>query len=124
MKKSITKTPAHVDALVGKRVRARRLMVKMSQQELAKALRITFQQVQKYENGVNRISCSRLSDIARVLRQPVSWFFNENHRTPKDDLGTMFLAVAHSARLAQAYVGMKDRHKRDLVVRLAETIAA
>src|SRR5258708_12025413 len=77
------KKPKSVDIVVGKRVRLRRVAIKMSQQELAKALRITFQQVQKYENGTNRISFSRLYDIARALKTPIHYFFaHPSHNTP------------------------------------------
>ena len=66
-----------VDTHVGKRLRLRRTILGMSQEELAKNLGITFQQVQKYEKGVNRIGSSRLFDIAQVLTVPVSFFFDE-----------------------------------------------
>jgi transcriptional regulator with XRE-family HTH domain len=66
-----------VDTHVGKRLRLRRTILGMSQEELAKNLGITFQQVQKYEKGVNRIGSSRLFDIAQVLGVPVSFFFEE-----------------------------------------------
>ncbi len=66
-----------VDIHVGKRLRLKRTILGMSQEELAKNLGITFQQVQKYEKGVNRIGSSRLFDIAQVLGVPVSFFFDE-----------------------------------------------
>ena len=62
------------DSHVGKRVRIRRLMLGLSQSELAEALGLTFQQVQKYEKGANRISASRLQQIAQILRMPVEYF--------------------------------------------------
>jgi transcriptional regulator with XRE-family HTH domain len=64
-----------VDVHVGKRVRQRRWMMQMSQQQLAERVGIKFQQIQKYETGMNRISASRLWDIAEVLEVPVSFFF-------------------------------------------------
>jgi transcriptional regulator with XRE-family HTH domain len=69
------KIPNPVDQYVGSRVRARRLAVGMSQGKLADALHLTFQQVQKYEKGVNRISSSRLTQIATALKVPVMFFF-------------------------------------------------
>lgn len=69
--------PNPVDIHVGKRIRLRRTILGMSQEELAKSLGITFQQVQKYEKGVNRVGSSRLFDIAQVLNVPVSFFFDE-----------------------------------------------
>jgi transcriptional regulator with XRE-family HTH domain len=64
-----------VDRRIGQRVRARRLEISMSQERLAELLGVTFQQVQKYEKGVNRIAASRLFDISAALEMPVSRFF-------------------------------------------------
>ena len=69
------KNPNPIDTFVGSRVRMRRLMVGMSQEKLADGLGITFQQVQKYEKGTNRIGASRLQQISRILQVPVSFFF-------------------------------------------------
>ena len=66
-----------VDCQVGKTIRKRRKMIGMSQEELGKAVGITFQQVQKYERGANRVSCSRLAAIAKVLKTPIEAFFGE-----------------------------------------------
>lgn len=66
-----------VDQHVGSRVRFRRTLLGMSQDQLGTALDITFQQVQKYERGVNRISASRLWDISQILDVPISYFFND-----------------------------------------------
>src|SRR3954467_10252525 len=70
-----TKPPNPVDRHVGSRVRMRRIMLGMSQEKLGEGLGITFQQVQKYEKGANRISASRLQDIARMLHVTVPFFF-------------------------------------------------
>ena len=69
--------PNPVDVHVGARVRTRRLLIGMNQETLANALDLTFQQVQKYEGGANRVSASRLSQIAGVLGVPISYFFND-----------------------------------------------
>ena len=69
------KSPNPVDIHVGNRVRMRRLMLDLSQTQLADALGITFQQVQKYEKGVNRISASRLQHISHILQAPIPFFF-------------------------------------------------
>jgi transcriptional regulator with XRE-family HTH domain len=69
--------PDPVDIHVGMRIRLRRTLIGMSQEQLAAALNITFQQVQKYERGMNRISASRLYQASRALGVPVSWFFEE-----------------------------------------------
>jgi transcriptional regulator with XRE-family HTH domain len=70
-------TPDPVDIHVGSRLRLRRTLIGMSQEQLAEALNITFQQVQKYERGTNRISASRLFQASRTLGVPVAWFYDE-----------------------------------------------
>ncbi|MDJ0609270.1 MAG: helix-turn-helix transcriptional regulator [Kiloniellales bacterium] len=70
-------TPHPIDVHVGGRLRLRRLAVGLSQERLAKSIGITFQQIQKYERGTNRIVASRLHDLARVLNVPVGYFFSE-----------------------------------------------
>ena len=69
------KAPNPIDRYVGSRVRMRRMMLSMSQEKLGDALGLTFQQVQKYEKGTNRIGASRLQQIAHTLQVPVSFFF-------------------------------------------------
>ena len=69
--------PNPIDIHVGSRVRFRRTILGLSQEKLAEAIGLTFQQVQKYERGANRIGCSRLFDISRVLSVPVGFFFEE-----------------------------------------------
>jgi transcriptional regulator with XRE-family HTH domain len=71
------KAPNPIDKHVGSRVRMRRMMVGMSQEKLGDALGLTFQQVQKYERGANRVGASRLYDLSRVLDVPVSFFFDD-----------------------------------------------
>ena len=75
-----TGVPDPVDVHVGARIRTRRLLIGMNQETLAKALGATFQQVQKYEGGANRVSASRLSQIADTLGVPISYFFNDLER--------------------------------------------
>ncbi|QCO07423.1 helix-turn-helix domain-containing protein [Azospirillum argentinense] len=72
-----SEAPNPVDIHVGARVRLRRTLLGMSQEKLGDALRLTFQQVQKYERGANRISASRLFDLSRVLDVPISFFFDD-----------------------------------------------
>lgn len=67
--------PDPVDIHVGRRIKIRRSMLKMSQEQLASLIGVTFQQIQKYESGANRVSSSRLYDIACALNQPISFFF-------------------------------------------------
>ena len=75
-----TGVPDPVDVHVGARIRTRRLLIGMNQETLAKALAVTFQQVQKYEGGANRVSASRLSQVADTLGVPISYFFNDLER--------------------------------------------
>ncbi len=69
--------PSPIDVHVGARVRLRRTLLGMSQEKLGEALGLTFQQVQKYERGINRIGASRLFDLSRVLDVPISFFFDD-----------------------------------------------
>ena len=69
--------PREIDVHVGQRVRQRRVLCGLSQTELANAIGLTFQQLQKYERGMNRISASKLWQISQVLDVPVQWFFKE-----------------------------------------------
>ncbi len=75
MSKKKQETIHYVDAHVGKRLRQRRLMLKISQDQLANYVNLTFQQIQKYEKGLNRISCSKLYEFAKFLQTDVSYFF-------------------------------------------------
>lgn len=69
--------PSAIDVHVGSRIRLRRVSLGMSQDRLANALGLTFQQVQKYERGANRVGASRLFDISRILNTPISYFFDD-----------------------------------------------
>ena len=75
----MSSTPNPIDIHVGKRVRLRRTLLGMSQEKLGEALGLTFQQVQKYERGTNRIGSSRLYNLSQILGVPVSFFFDELH---------------------------------------------
>lgn len=71
------KSANHVDVAVGQRIRFRRMLIQMTQGELAERVGITFQQIQKYEKGINRVGASRLYQVAQVLRVPVQYFFED-----------------------------------------------
>ncbi len=77
MQRAVRGTPHPVDVHVGSRVRMRRTLLGMSQEKLGEALGLTFQQVQKYERGANRVGASRLYQISRILDVPVAFFFDE-----------------------------------------------
>jgi len=70
--------PHPIDVMVGKRIRLRRVQLGLSQTELGKKLGVTFQQVQKYENGANRVSCSRLYETSTALEVPIGFFFMDS----------------------------------------------
>ncbi len=76
--KMSAKTPSHVDQQVGRRIRQARRDSKLTQGQLGDMIGLTFQQVQKYEKGVNRIGASRLHQISQILSVPVSFFFEDN----------------------------------------------
>src|SRR5262245_23757068 len=101
MAKPKTKGPNAIDVHVGSRMRLRRMMLGMSQQTLAEAFGLTFQQVQKYEKGVNRMGSSRLHQAAHVLGVDISFFFEgapvaaADKRAPKTAAGMSRLFVEH-----------------------------
>ena len=105
-----------VDVHVGKRVRHRRWMVGMTQQQLAEKVGIKFQQIQKYETGMNRISASRLWDISDALGVPVSFFFEgldarvEDDAMPKPDL----MADKEAMELIRSYYSIPENQRRRL----------
>jgi transcriptional regulator with XRE-family HTH domain len=117
--------PHPVDVLVGKRVRTRRTELGMSQTQLAEILKITFQQVQKYERGVNRVTCSRLSEIATALNVPITFFFSEPamraaKRQPIYDLEIG--EIADGRRLLTAFQRLPNRAFKLHVIELLERI--
>jgi transcriptional regulator with XRE-family HTH domain len=79
--------PSPIDVHVGSRIRLRRTLLGMSQEQLGEALGLTFQQVQKYERGVNRVGASRLFDLSRVLDVPISFFFDDMPDTLTSSFG-------------------------------------
>jgi len=103
--------PSPIDAHVGSRVRLRRTLLGMSQEKLGDALGLTFQQVQKYERGVNRIGASRLFDLARVLDVPISFFFDDM----PDALGNPTRSGSRAFGFAESQDGFEDDtlHRRE-----------
>lgn len=117
-----------IDRKLGQRVRTRRLEIGMSQERLAELLGVTFQQVQKYEKGVNRIAASRLHDIAAALDMPISRFFEglsrasagvaESSRDYIDDA----LATPEGAQLMALFASIKSRKVRRQVLELVKAL--
>lgn len=128
----MTKSPNQIDKHVGSRVRMRRMLLGMSQERLGQALGVTFQQVQKYEKGVNRIGASRLQQLSDVLEVPPSYFFEGAETRPVGGLAeapsafTMsdIVPTAESLMLLRTFLRIQNPRLRrrvlDLVVALAE----
>jgi transcriptional regulator with XRE-family HTH domain len=114
-----------MDEVVGRRIRARRLQLGLSQQTLGDALGISYQQVQKYEKGVSRIGAGRLQQLAEILNVPVSVFFDEK-LGGSQEAATLFalLDTPYSLRLVQAFARMPDRPIQQRIVELVEQIVA
>jgi len=129
------KAPNPVDKHVGSRVRMRRMMLGMSQEKLGNSLDLTFQQVQKYEKGTNRIGASRLQQISHILQVPVSFFFegapavSATGRTegmseaPSPAYVSDFLATSDGLALTKAFMRISDSKLRRRIVDLVEQIA-
>ncbi|MCV2448080.1 MULTISPECIES: helix-turn-helix domain-containing protein [Paracoccus] len=105
----------NVDVHVGKRIRHRRWMIGMTQQQLAEKVGIKFQQIQKYETGMNRVSASRLWDIAQAVDVPVSFFFEgledgHLHDAVEGDI----LADKEALQLVRAYYAMPEAQRRQI----------
>ena len=118
-----------IDADIGSRMKLRRLMLGMSQGKLGHALGVTFQQVQKYENGLNRLGASKLPDVARVLKVPITFFYDGALKQSKQDDQpiasiTRLLATPERLALVVAFEKIKDKALQRAVVRLVETIAS
>lgn len=125
------KSPDQVDKQVGRRIRVHRLTLGMSQTTLAKALGVTFQQVQKYEKGANRVGAGRLTNIANALGVPVTTLLgaDDNASPPRegkqeDGSPLNLLTTPDVLKLLRAYSKLSDGMMRRLVVTLVEHIAA
>jgi transcriptional regulator with XRE-family HTH domain len=128
------KSPNPIDVHVGSRVRLRRMMLGMSQECLGEHLGITFQQIQKYEKGTNRIGASRMQAIARVLSVPVAFFFEDApgqapiageqgfEQSPASPI-VDFLSSAEGLSLNRAFIRIKDPKQRRKVVELVKAMA-
>lgn len=120
----MAETPDPIDIAVGARVRLRRRSLGVSQDNLAKALGVSFQQVQKYERGTNRISASMLAMIAERLQTPVGWFFGEEGTggpTVSDVLAKMLESVS-GQRLIK-YAGHLDASRLGVLATVARALA-
>ena len=131
------KTPNAIDRHVGSRLRMRRVLMGMSQERLGDHLGVTFQQVQKYEKGLNRMGASRLQNASRALEVPVEFFFRDApqfeaqpHGHPASAGNSVdsnfvadFLSSNEGVELNQAFVRIKDRRLRRRIVELVRAAA-
>jgi transcriptional regulator with XRE-family HTH domain len=137
--------PSPIDIHVGTRIRLRRTMMGMSQERLGEALGLTFQQVQKYERGSNRVGASRLFDLSRVLDVPISFFFDDMPETlagngvglttslagrrsyafaePQEGFGDDIMSRRETLDLVRAYYRITDSAVRKRVLDLVKSLA-
>jgi transcriptional regulator with XRE-family HTH domain len=124
------KHPNPIDAHVGSRARTRRLALGISQETLGTALGITFQQVQKYEKGTNRIGASRLQHVSGILQVPIAYFFEgtpgqmkAKGNAPSSTYVSDFIATTDGLTLAKAFTQIKNVNVRHQIVKLVNEIA-
>ena len=137
--------PSPIDVHVGARIRLRRTLLGMSQERLGEALGLTFQQVQKYERGVNRVGASRLFDLSRVLDVPIAFFFDDMPESSafagatastglsgrrslgfadqQDGFGDEMLHRRETLELVRAYYRILDPNQRKTVFALIKSMA-
>lgn len=125
------KIPDPIDVEVGSRIRAKRLLLRLTQTELGDRLGVSFQQIQKYERGTNRVGAGRLQSIAGILSEPVSFFFQGPTAESKAMIGASdlpvdvmtFVASSEGRALNNAFVKVEDREVRRLILHLVDAIA-
>ena len=123
-----SKKPDLIDVEVGQRIRIQRLAAGLSQSELAERIGVTFQQVQKYEKGMNRVGAGRLTKIARVLNVPIGSFFDGREAIEQVELQGFesplaAMAQPYAYRLLRAYAAISDPELRETIVEFVERTA-
>jgi transcriptional regulator with XRE-family HTH domain len=123
-----TGVPNPIDVHVGNRIRMRRLLLGMNQETLANALGLTFQQVQKYEGGANRVSASRLSAMAEILGVPISYFFgdlqsDEAEISPEDQRWRDYLQRPETIEFIRLYYAIPDERARQQFLEMTKALA-
>jgi transcriptional regulator with XRE-family HTH domain len=123
-----TGIPNPIDVHVGNRIRMRRLLLGMNQETLANALGLTFQQVQKYEGGANRVSASRLSAMAEILGVPISYFFgdlrsDESEISAEDQRWREYLQRPETIEFIRLYYAIPDASTRQKFLEMTKTLA-
>jgi len=120
------RAPTSIDQHVGARLRLRRSLLEMSQSELGEKLGVTFQQVQKYERGTNRVGASRLYHLAKVLEVPVTYFFeglDEDGPTEAHDDLFEFIASPDGIAMARAFTGIQSTAQRRQLISLMRSMS-
>ncbi|MBY7648984.1 MAG: transcriptional regulator [Candidatus Liberibacter europaeus] len=123
------KSPNPIDINVGKRIRLRRTILGMSQEKLGESLGITFQQVQKYEKGTNRVGASRLQSISEALDIPISFFFDvapavNSEFSSEENSVIDFLSSPEGLRLNRYFIRIKDVKTRQKIIELLKSIVS
>lgn len=120
-----TRAPTDIDRFVGQRVRLARKMSKLSQQKLGEVTGVTYQQVQKYENGTDRIGAGRLYQVALATDQPIEFFFNfDDDIEPRETGRIDVLADAGIQRLVAAAANIKSKALLANLTQIADTFAS
>ncbi|MHC5306430.1 helix-turn-helix domain-containing protein [Bartonella sp. LJL80] len=127
---ALKKKPDPTDIYVGSRIRLRRNMLGLSQEKLGEQLGITFQQIQKYEKGTNRVGASRLQAISEIMDVPVSYFFEEAPGSrPLEGFGESdnsfmdFCSSSEGIQLMRAFTNIKDPKVRRKIIDLAKALS-
>ncbi len=124
----MTKAPTAIDHHIGSRIKFRRVMLSMTQEQLGDALGTSFQQIQKYEKGINRIGASRLHTLAKSLDVPITFFFEGQ---PSDDATNMDQSANQLAEmmkskdcieLAMAYLAIQDKDVQKKILALVRSV--
>jgi transcriptional regulator with XRE-family HTH domain len=120
--KTVKRRPDPEDLKIGLKMRALRVATGVSQTALANGIGVTFQQVQKYEKGANRISASRLQKIASILNTPITFFYSEQRTKKQEDNGLALIQSRGAIRLLRAYAELPSGATKHALVMLAEAM--
>jgi transcriptional regulator with XRE-family HTH domain len=124
-----TRSAGPIDRYFGDRLRARRMMIKMSQQELGEKLGISFQQLQKYEKGTNRLSAATMVSVADILDVDIGYFYDDVSKTKgrkgeiETPAATAIVLALHGRRMIDAFLNLKNNKLRGAVADLAQVLA-
>jgi transcriptional regulator with XRE-family HTH domain len=118
------RSAGNVDIAMGRRIRLRRVEIGLSQSELGEKLGVSFQQVQKYEKGVNRVGASRLQQIIEALGVDMTFFYEGNSKAEREVDSLLFLDSSFTLRLLRAYTAVENQAVQRQFVSLVESIVA